>query len=305
MACRLEDLPGVGSYYEYLIGGHSILVVRESADSSAAYFNACRHRGTRLATGRGRVGAMICPFHGWRWNLDGSIRLVLDPEEFAPRSDDDLGLQPVQVDTWAGFVFINMDPEAEPLLEYLDPIPEVFEPFHLENMRYRWMKSVHRAVQLEDRARRVPRGLPRPRHAPAAHPLGQAQPQHRHAEGTRPAGVVADGHVRQVRPLRQPRPEEERRVGTRVGQGPDHRRRPRGARQGPVEQAHRGREGRAPLDRRRRAVHRQRHAGAGDRTQHPRRRTARTADVPDGMSAGQHYLEMLRDAATPTGSTGR
>ena len=122
MACRLEDIPGVGSYYEYLIGGHSILVVRESTDTIRGYFNACRHRGTRLATGRGRVGALICPFHGWRWNLDGSIRLVLDPEEFAPRSDDDLGLQPVQVDTWAGFVFINMDLEAEPLLDYLDPI---------------------------------------------------------------------------------------------------------------------------------------------------------------------------------------
>src|SRR5215203_2400898 len=125
MACRIEELPGVGSYVEYLIGSHSILVVRESADSIRGYFNACRHRGTRLATGRGRVGALICPFHGWRWNLDGSIRLVLDREEFVPRSDEDLGLETVQVDTWGGFVFINMDPTAEPLLEYLDPIPNV------------------------------------------------------------------------------------------------------------------------------------------------------------------------------------
>ena len=142
MACREEELHGIGSYVEYTVADRSVLVVRESADSIKAYHNACRHRGTRLATGRGRVGAIICPFHGWRWNLDGSIRLVLDPEEFPDRTDDDLGLQPVLCDTWGGFVFVNMDLDAEPLLDYLDPIPDVFAPFGWENMRYRWLKGV-------------------------------------------------------------------------------------------------------------------------------------------------------------------
>jgi phenylpropionate dioxygenase-like ring-hydroxylating dioxygenase large terminal subunit len=142
MACRVEELPGVGCFVEYEIGSHSILIVREAKDSIRAYYNACRHRGTRLARGRGRVGSIICPFHGWRWNLDGSIRLVLDREEFVPRSDDDLGLVRVRAEQWGGFVFINMDPGAMPLLEYLDPIPRIFEPFQFENMRYRWMKGV-------------------------------------------------------------------------------------------------------------------------------------------------------------------
>lgn len=142
MACRLEELPSIGSYVEYRIGDRSILVVREGPDSIRAYHNACRHRGTRLATGRGRVGSIICPFHGWRWNLDGTIRLQLDPEEFMPRSDEDLGLQPVLCDTWGGFVFINTDLDAEPLLDYLDPIPTVLAPFGLENMRIRWYKGI-------------------------------------------------------------------------------------------------------------------------------------------------------------------
>ncbi|MFJ6572216.1 SRPBCC family protein [Streptomyces sp. NPDC091292] len=142
MACRLEELPGVGNFVEYEIGSYSILIVRESRASVRAYHNACRHRGTRLARGRGRVGSLICPFHGWRWNLDGSIRLVLDREEFVPRSDDDLGLVGVRAETWGGFVFINMDPDAAPLLDYLDPIPRIFEPFQMENMRYRWLKGV-------------------------------------------------------------------------------------------------------------------------------------------------------------------
>lgn len=54
MACRTEELPGVGCFVEYEIGGHSILVVREAKNSIRAYHNACRHRGTRLARGRGR-----------------------------------------------------------------------------------------------------------------------------------------------------------------------------------------------------------------------------------------------------------
>ena len=66
MACRTEELQKVGSFVEYEIASHSILVVRASKDSIKAYYNACRHRGTRLACGRGRVGSFICPFHGWR-----------------------------------------------------------------------------------------------------------------------------------------------------------------------------------------------------------------------------------------------
>ncbi|MFV0315998.1 MAG: aromatic ring-hydroxylating oxygenase subunit alpha [Microthrixaceae bacterium] len=143
MACRLEELPSIGSYVEYLIGDRSVLVVREDSTKISAYHNACRHRGSRLATGRGRVGSIICPFHGWRWNLDGSIRLQLDPEEFLPRTEEDLGLQPVRCEQWGGFVFVNMDLDAPPLLEYLDPIPGILAPFGLENMRIRWYKGTY------------------------------------------------------------------------------------------------------------------------------------------------------------------
>ena len=142
IACRVEELPGIGNFVEHRIGDRSILLVRESPESIRAYHNACRHRGTRLAAGRGRVGAIICPFHGWRWNLDGTIRLVLDEEEFTPRAPDDLGLQPVRSETWGGFVFVNMDLNAQPLLDYLDPIPAIFAPFQLENMRYKFLKAV-------------------------------------------------------------------------------------------------------------------------------------------------------------------
>ena len=59
-----------------------------------------------------------------------------------PRSDDDLALVQVRAEEWAGFVFITMDQNAMPLLEYLDPLPRIFAPFQLEHMRYRWMTGV-------------------------------------------------------------------------------------------------------------------------------------------------------------------
>jgi glycine betaine catabolism A len=142
MVCREEEISRVGSYVEYELGAYSIVVIRDAADSIRAYYNSCRHRGTRLVEGCGRVGTFICPFHGWRWNLDGSIRLILDQEEFDPIAADNWSLISVRCDTWGGFVFINMDPTAEPLLDYLSPVPQYFAPFQFENMRVKWWKSL-------------------------------------------------------------------------------------------------------------------------------------------------------------------
>jgi glycine betaine catabolism A len=140
VACRAEELHDVGQYVNYEIGDQSIVVVR-TREGIRAYFNACRHRGTRLCTGSGRIGDFRCPFHGWRWHLDGSIKLVLDQDEFDPRTDDDLGLQPVRVDTWGGWVYVNMDLDAPPLLEWLDPLPERLAPYHIDHMRATWWKQ--------------------------------------------------------------------------------------------------------------------------------------------------------------------
>jgi len=71
MACREEEVPAVGSFLEYAIGDQSFLVVRVAADEIRAFYNACIHRGTRLGKGSGRVKEFRCPFHGWRYALDG------------------------------------------------------------------------------------------------------------------------------------------------------------------------------------------------------------------------------------------
>jgi phenylpropionate dioxygenase-like ring-hydroxylating dioxygenase large terminal subunit len=137
-ACREEELPEPGDFVEYAIGDQSILVVRLEDRGVGAFHNACLHRGTRLATGCGRfaAGEIRCPYHAWRYGLDGRLREVVDRDEFAALPAD-LRLAPVRAERWGGFVFVNMDPDAEPLVDFLDPLPALLAPYRLEAMRFR------------------------------------------------------------------------------------------------------------------------------------------------------------------------
>ncbi len=292
MACRVEELHGVGSYVEYRIGAHSILIVREAAESIRAYYNACRHRGTRLASGRGRVGSIICPFHGWRWNLDGTIKLVLDREEFVARSDDDLGLQQVKVDTWGGFVFINMDPQSESLFEYLGPIPEVFAPFQFENMRYRWLKG----VILPCNWKTALDGFLEAYHVPGTHPQ-----LHRWDKSNQNAATLKEMEQRTWAPTtivgkfaryasigRKPNVEASIEVDGDVGKDPAKR-----TSAGAPDERHAVASAVEYIARDMRALENIRSLRAVD--------DLRTTELPQGMNAGQFYMELLRKHALADG----
>lgn len=145
VACREEEIPNSGDYVEYVIGDQSILVLRSEAGVVRAYYNTCRHRGMRLGAGCGHFagGVIRCPYHGWRYALDGRLVEVVDRHEFAfARLPADIRLGSVGAETWGGFVFVNMDPEAEPLLDFLDPIPRLLAGHHLEQMRLRARRTV-------------------------------------------------------------------------------------------------------------------------------------------------------------------
>jgi len=138
VACREEEIAEVGDFCEYLIGDQSILVVRAAPDVVGAFHNTCLHRGTRLAEGSGHFDdqCIRCRYHAWRYDLDGNLIEVVDPEEFAPMPQG-LHLGQVRVDRWGGFVWVCLDPAAPPLLEYLDPLPTLLAPYHLHRMRIR------------------------------------------------------------------------------------------------------------------------------------------------------------------------
>jgi phenylpropionate dioxygenase-like ring-hydroxylating dioxygenase large terminal subunit len=146
MACRLEEIPSAGDYVEYTIDDQSILMVRLDQETVRGYHNACRHRATQLAKGTGtfRGGQIVCPFHGWRWGIDGKNSFVYGPHAFDPDqlAADELCLRQARVEIWGGCAWINLDHGAGPLLEALDPMPSLLDPLGVADMRVVWWKSV-------------------------------------------------------------------------------------------------------------------------------------------------------------------
>jgi phenylpropionate dioxygenase-like ring-hydroxylating dioxygenase large terminal subunit len=149
-AGRVEEILNVGDYITYDIMDDSILIVRTAADQIKAYHNVCQHRGRRLVDtpqgmrhARGKTKQFVCGFHGWRWDIHGQTTHILDMEDWKGcLTVENTKLPEVRVDTWGGWIFINMDPDCEPLRQFLEPAASMLDPFELEKMRFRWRRWV-------------------------------------------------------------------------------------------------------------------------------------------------------------------
>lgn len=141
LACLDSDIPNVGDHYVYEIGFKSILVVRESEDSIRAYHNVCLHRGRKIKEGAGNSVDIRCPYHGWTWNHDGSLKDVPEREEFCPINDQDFALRAVKVEVWNHWVFINLDPNCGPLDDYLGEIKDKLAPYRFDRQYKWWSRS--------------------------------------------------------------------------------------------------------------------------------------------------------------------
>ncbi|RJG03199.1 aromatic ring-hydroxylating oxygenase subunit alpha [Noviherbaspirillum sedimenti] len=122
-ACREEEIESPGDVAVYELGDWSFMIVRAEDNSIKAYYNSCTHRGTKLCSSNTHLQKIRCPYHGFTWNLNGSINKVPSSWDFPHVSEETHSLQEVRVGTWGGFVFINLDPKAPPLEEYLENLP--------------------------------------------------------------------------------------------------------------------------------------------------------------------------------------
>jgi phenylpropionate dioxygenase-like ring-hydroxylating dioxygenase large terminal subunit len=120
---RVEQIPRPGDYFvkDLAVCSTSLLVVRGKDGVIRAFHNMCSHRGNQLVwDAQGTCQIFTCKFHGWAYALDGSLRHITDEDNFFGLKKETLGMTPVAVDTWEGFIFINVDPNPEqPLAEYL------------------------------------------------------------------------------------------------------------------------------------------------------------------------------------------
>ena len=140
MACREEEVAQPGDAVVYDILGYSWIIVRGQDRQLRALANSCLHRGRRLLDADARhLEQLHCKFHGFRWGLEGQLHSIPCRWDFPQLSDEALRLPEARIGIWGGFVFINMDPAAPSLEDFLGVLPAHFARWKLEDC---W-KAVH------------------------------------------------------------------------------------------------------------------------------------------------------------------
>lgn len=132
---HVSQLGAPGDYLSETIAGEPIVVIRGQDGELRAFSNVCRHRGARIADGSGNCGkALRCPYHGWTYGLDGRLLGVPEKSGFPGFDKDTNGLWPLRCAQAVGFVFATLDPDPEPLEEYLGPFAELMAPYRCERL---------------------------------------------------------------------------------------------------------------------------------------------------------------------------
>ena len=134
-AGRSEQIRQAGDFFLREVAGESIIVTREPAGELRAFYNVCRHRGTRMCReAEGHLAGRIqCPYHGWTYGLDGRLLGAPHMEESFPH--EQYPLHAVRVEEWDGHVFLNLDADAPPLRTQLADLPEKFAPWRMQDLR--------------------------------------------------------------------------------------------------------------------------------------------------------------------------
>jgi Rieske 2Fe-2S family protein len=135
-AGRTSQIPNPGDYFLRDVAGESIIVTRDASGAVRAFFNVCRHRGTRICTQAEGVfaGRIACPYHGWTYALDGALI-------GAPHMDDagfrhaDYPLNNVAVEVWDGHIFLNCSPDPKPIADQLEALPVRFANWRMQDLR--------------------------------------------------------------------------------------------------------------------------------------------------------------------------
>jgi Rieske 2Fe-2S family protein len=146
---RAEQLPDKGDCLQVELAGESLLVLRGRDEALRAFYNVCRHRGSQLIRGKplpdaedpaarnsGRLGAaIVCPYHAWSYNLDGSLRAAPFVEFDAACPKDGFSLAAVSLETWGGFIFLNLAVEPPPLGAQLAKVTRMLGSYPFADMR--------------------------------------------------------------------------------------------------------------------------------------------------------------------------
>ena len=134
---HVSDLPNPGDYVAMDVVGERALVVRGKDGVVRGFLNMCRHRGSRVvADNKGNCrNALVCPFHGWVYNLDGTLRGAARPRSFPELDREEFGLSRLELDIWMGFIFVRFRPGPQPpVAELMASVEPEIAPYDIASM---------------------------------------------------------------------------------------------------------------------------------------------------------------------------
>ena len=136
VVCHESEIrePGEWRSLEYL--GESVFVIRGDDREVRAFSNVCRHRGSRLVDGTGGCARVLtCPYHAWSYARDGSLVGVPHRDEYPGLRTEELGLKPVVLENWHGFLFVTLEPGAPTIAEMMASYETEVAPYRFEDLR--------------------------------------------------------------------------------------------------------------------------------------------------------------------------
>ena len=132
---HVDQVANPGDYITVDFVGVPLIIVHGNDGEIRAFANSCRHRGTPVADGAGNCRAFTCPYHGWVYDLDGALHSCFGMEKTTDFDKGTRGLIPLRLEIFGCFMFVNIDGNAEPLIDYLGDFPEIMGSYGLENLK--------------------------------------------------------------------------------------------------------------------------------------------------------------------------
>jgi phenylpropionate dioxygenase-like ring-hydroxylating dioxygenase large terminal subunit len=197
VAGRTKELCEAGEFVVHNFMNESVICVKQEDDSVRAFYNACQHRGMKLVSQGGYVKNFHCPYHGWVWGRDGVLKDVNDPEDY-PQGDpcNKLKLKELRCDTWGGLVWYTMNDDAPDLLDYLEPLPEIYKNYAMDTA----VRVFARKIKLNCNWKFATDNFSESYHTRTAHP--QVPPWIDQDYWSARHEMYPNGHGRTVQPMR-------------------------------------------------------------------------------------------------------
>lgn len=197
IAGRTAEIPDAGDYVVHEFMKESVVCIRQDDGSVRAFYNSCAHRGMHMVSGASSVDTISCPYHGWRYGLDGVLLHAQDREDF-PQGDPcgRVKLKELRCDVWGGFVWYTMAEGGPSLADYLHPLPDVFANYPMDTaVRVAWYR-----IALDANWKFVTDNFSESYHTRTAHP--QVPPWIDQDVDTARHEMWPGGHGRTVQPMR-------------------------------------------------------------------------------------------------------